>query len=59
MEWISDKDIEMMAMMVYETVTEDIWPPRDLRLKYRYIGAVEDVLSYVSNILSAKTRVNE
>lgn len=56
MEWISDKDIEMMAMMVYETVTEDIWPPRDLRLRYRYIGAVEDVLNYVSSIIAAKMR---
>jgi hypothetical protein len=59
MEWVSDKDIEMMAMMVYEAVTEDIWPPRDLRLKYRYIGAIEDVLSYVANILSAKMGVHE
>jgi hypothetical protein len=54
MEGISEKDIEMMAMMVYESVTEDIWPPRSHHLRYRYIDAVESVLEYVSSILAAK-----
>jgi hypothetical protein len=57
MEGISEKDIETMAMMLYEILTEDIWPPRSHHLRYRYIDAVESVLEYVYSILAAKAGV--
>jgi hypothetical protein len=57
MEWISEKDIEMMAMMVYETATDDVWPPKSHYLKQKYIDAIRDVLEYAFTILAIKLGV--